>query len=273
MYAVAEIADPQPDVWQALSDPTRRALVDRLSAGPLTTSQLCERMPMSRFGVMKHLGVLERAGLITARRQGRLRLNHLNVAPLRSLWRGWLSRHAERHADAIDSFARQIEEDAVIEQVRQKDVGLVEIALEWTIAASVQKVWTALFDRPELWWPAEHRAGPPGAKMVLEARIGASLREESGDGGGVIWYTVFALDPRRSVDLVGNLASRYGGPAQSLLHIEIVPGASDGTSILKLADSVHGRIGPDLRTSLTEGWQAIIGAGLIKLLNKEVAND
>ena len=134
-------------------------------------------------------------------------------------------------------------------------------------------MWTALFDQPDLWWPAEHRAGPKGAKMRLEPRIGASLREEGSDGGGVIWYTVFALDPRRSVDLVGNLASRYGGPAQSFLHIEIVPGSKDGSSILKLTDSVQGRIGPDLRTSLGEGWQAIVGEGLVKLLSKEAAND
>lgn len=272
MYIV-EASSKQPiDLWHALADPSRRKLIDRLAAGPLTTSQLCEGMPMSRFGVMKHLAVLERAGLVIARRQGRLRLNHLNVAPLRALSRGWLSRHAERRADAIESFARHLEEDEVNEP-GARNAELVEVALEWPIAASVQKVWAALFEQPQRWWPAAHRAGPEGAEMRLDPRIGGQLREERADGGGLIWYTIFALDPLRSVDLVGNLASRYGGPAQSLLHLEIVPGAGDGSSVLKLTDSVHGRIGPDLRASLTEGWQAIVGEGLVSFLNKGAAND
>lgn len=267
MYLAQPAANEAPDLWHALSDPSRRRLIDRLTEGPLTTSQLCEGMPMSRFGVMKHLGVLERAGLVIARRHGRLRLNHLNAAPLRALLGGWLSRHAERRAGAIEAFARQLEDD-VMDEPKGRNAELVEVALEWPVAASVQKVWSALFSQPERWWPAAHRAGPEGAAMQLDARIGGHLREERADGGGVIWYTIFALDPLRSVDFVGNLASRYGGPAQSLLHIEIVPGAADGSSVLKLTDSVHGRIGPDLRASLTEGWQAIVGEGLVAFLQE-----
>jgi hypothetical protein len=89
------------------------------------------------------------------------------------------------------------------------------------------------------------------------------LREARPDGGGIIWYEIIALDPPRSVDLAGHLAARYGGPAKSLLHIEVVAGARDGTAILKLTDSVFGRIGPDMRASLTSGWQAIVGQGLV----------
>jgi DNA-binding transcriptional ArsR family regulator len=58
MYALPLEADSAPDIWQALADPTRRALIDRLANGARTTSQLCEGMPMTRFGVMKHLGIL-----------------------------------------------------------------------------------------------------------------------------------------------------------------------------------------------------------------------
>ena len=271
MYAVRNSEDDKPDIWHALTDPSRRLLIDRLSMGPLTTSQLCEGMPMSRFGVMKHLGVLERAGLVIARRHGRLRMNHLNAAPLRALSRGWLSTHAERRADAIESFARHVEEDAVA--ARNGIAELVEVAMEWPVNASVHKVWSALFDQPEQWWPAPHRAGPEGSEMRLDKQIGGQLREERSDGGGVIWYTIFALDPLRSVDLVGHLASRYGGPAQSILHIEVAPGQADGSSILKLTDSIHGRIGPDMRASLTEGWQAIVGDGLVRFLAGEKAND
>src|SRR6185436_20847285 len=105
MYALDADAESAPDVWHALADPTRRALIDRLADGARTTSQLCEGMPMTRFGVMKHLGILERAGLVIARRHGRLRLNHLNAAPLRALSARWLSPRAERLADFAFNLA------------------------------------------------------------------------------------------------------------------------------------------------------------------------
>jgi DNA-binding transcriptional ArsR family regulator len=270
MFAVQPEGAPKPDLWQALADPTRRALIDRLAGGARTTSQLCEGFPMTRFGVMKHLGILERAGLVVARRQGRLRLNHLNAAPLRALLSGWLSPRAEALADGAIRFAQEVEEGAMAEDkeaVRQQ-AGVVDVALEWPVAAPVQRVWKALFERPQSWWPAAHRAVGGDAVMSLEAKLGAQLREESPDSGGagLVWYQVIAIDPMRSVDLAGHLAARYGGPASSLLHIEIVPGESEGSSLLKLTDSVFGRIGPGLRASLTSGWQAIVGEGLVASL-------
>lgn len=265
MYVVQPEESPRPDIWHALADPTRRALIDRLAGGPRTTSQLCENMPMTRFGVMKHLAILERAGLVVARRQGRLRLNHLNAAPLRALSTRWLSPRAERLADAALNFAETLGGEAMTED-REKGTGVAEVALEWPVAAPVQRVWTALFDRPGDWWPAEHRAVAADSAMRFEAKLGARLSEESGAGAGIVWYQVIALDPMRSVDLAGHLAARYGGPASSLLHIEIVPGAKEGTSVLKLTDSVFGRVGPDMKASLSAGWQAIVGDGLVAWL-------
>jgi hypothetical protein len=130
----------------------------------------------------------------------------------------------------------------------------------------VQRVWKTLFERPQSWWPGAHRAVGGEAVMRFEGKLGAQLREE-GQSGGLVWYQVIAIQPMRSVDLAGFLAARYGGPASSLLHIEIAPGESEGSSVLKLTDSVFGRIGPELRASLTSGWQAIIGEGLVAWLD------
>ena len=268
MYIVAhQSSDTPPEIWTALADPTRRTLIDRLAAGPRTTSQLCEGMPMSRFGVMKHLAVLERAGVVIARRHGRIRMNHLNAAPLRAIQNRWVARHADQVSGSVERFANSFGEPAMTQDPSQTSV--VDVALDWQISASVQQVWAALFERPEVWWPAGHRAGPEGSKMIFDARAGGSLREERADGGGLIWYTVLALDPLRSVDLSGQLATRYGGPATSLLHLEVTPGANDGTAVLKLTDSVFGRIGPDMRASLTSGWQSIVGEGLIRHIEGE----
>lgn len=259
MFAV----DPQSrlpdeaDVWHALSDTTRRALIDRLAGGPRTTGRLCDDFPLSRFAVMKHLGVLERAGLVISRKDGRTRVNHLNVAPLHALQSRWLSPRASARGAAIQTFAHRSQETEM--SASEQQLSHVEIALDWEIQASIQKVWRLLFDEPEAWWPAEFRAGPAGSVMRLEERVGSALREERPDGGGLQWYAVIALDPMRSLDLSGHLASRYGGPATSLLHIELAPGRIDGSTLFKLTDSVFGRLGAGFGNSASSGWQAIFG--------------
>jgi hypothetical protein len=219
-------------------------------------------MPMSRFGVMKHLGILERAGLVIARRHGRVRLNHLNAAPLRALSTRWLSARAERLADIAINLGNSVGDEAMPEDSAGAS-GVVDVALEWPVDVPPQRLWRALFEQAESWWPAEHRAVGGNAKMHFEPKLGARLSEQSESGGGIIWYEVIAIDPMRSVDLLGHLAARYGGPASSMLHIEIAPGESEGSAILKLTDSVFGRVGPNLRASLSSGWQAIVGEGLV----------
>lgn len=86
-------------VFQALSDGTRRAIVVQLEHTPRTTSELIGAFPqLSRVAVMKHLDVLESAGLVTVKREGRLRWNELRRDPLR-VADDWLSRHIERRRD------------------------------------------------------------------------------------------------------------------------------------------------------------------------------
>lgn len=147
--------------------------------------------------------------------------------------------------------------------------GIIDLALDWPVAVSVQKLWEALFEQPEAWWPRAYRAGSEDAVMTFDQKVGGCLREEASNGGGVLWYTVFALNPRRSVDLVGDLATRYGGPARSTLHLEVVAGETEGTSILKLTDAIVGRIGQDMHNSVSSGWKAILGDGLVAYLNKQ----
>lgn len=84
-------------VWKALSDPTRRAILDLLAAGARTTGALEDLVPCSRFSVMKHLGVLAAAGLVRVERRGRLRWNCLEQDPLRRAWR-WLEPLVARPA-------------------------------------------------------------------------------------------------------------------------------------------------------------------------------
>lgn len=143
-------------------------------------------------------------------------------------------------------------------------LGSIDVVLDWTIAASVQKVWTVLCNDIDSWWPTHHRVIAPASRMTLNPVVGGALSELTDGGGGVEWYRVYAVDPRKSIDFTGQLASRYGGPATSLLNISLEPGAQDGTTVLKLTDSLFGRLAPDMLASTTSGWQDIIGGGLVK---------
>jgi DNA-binding transcriptional ArsR family regulator len=92
-------------VFKALADGRRREILDRLKDGPRTTGELCQALEgvLDRCTVMQHLGVLERADLIIAVRQGRQRWNHLNAAPIRQIYDRWISAYAE---DALAGLMR-----------------------------------------------------------------------------------------------------------------------------------------------------------------------
>jgi len=96
-------------VWKALADPTRRRILDLLRDGPRTTGQLCRRCPLSRFAVMKHLAILERAGLVVARRDGRRRWNHLNALPIRRIYERWIAGYEGLWAGTLLRLKRHVE--------------------------------------------------------------------------------------------------------------------------------------------------------------------
>ena len=104
-------------VFKALADPTRRSLLDELfKQDGQTLSALEERLPMTRFGVMKHLKVLEEAGLVVARKRGREKLHFLNAVPIRLVHDRWVSKFAEPWAATLSELKTSIEE-AVMEKV------------------------------------------------------------------------------------------------------------------------------------------------------------
>jgi DNA-binding transcriptional ArsR family regulator len=90
------IEDKLDPVWKALSDPTRRAILDFLRPRSRITTQIVETFPhLSRFGVMKHLEVLREAGLVHTREDGRQRVNSLNVVPIRQIYERWVGPYQE----------------------------------------------------------------------------------------------------------------------------------------------------------------------------------
>ena len=102
------------EVFRALSDPTRRALLDALFAHDgQTLSDLEARFEMTRFGVMKHLRILEEANLVLTRRQGREKLHHLNPVPIRLIYDRWVSKFAAPVTESLTELKRELEEPHV----------------------------------------------------------------------------------------------------------------------------------------------------------------
>src|SRR5437868_4431101 len=98
------------DVFRALADPTRRSLLDELyREDGQTLVSLGRRLPMTRFGVMKHLRVLEEAGLVATRKQGREKLHYLNAVPIRLVHDRWVSKYAEPWAAALTGLKTRLE--------------------------------------------------------------------------------------------------------------------------------------------------------------------
>jgi uncharacterized protein YndB with AHSA1/START domain len=121
-------------VFRALADPTRRRLLDALfRKDGQTLIALQGRLPMTRFGVMKHLRVLEEAGLIVTRRRGREKLHFLNPVPIRLVHDRWVSKYAEPWAAALSGLKRGLEDT-------------MEKVFEIYIKTTPERLWAAITD-------------------------------------------------------------------------------------------------------------------------------
>jgi DNA-binding transcriptional ArsR family regulator len=98
-------------VFKALADPTRRHLLDRLfEKGGRTQTELESDLPLTRFGVAKHLRILEAAGLVVVRRSGREKLHYLNPVPIRVLHDRWIDKYTVGPASALADLRSRLEE-------------------------------------------------------------------------------------------------------------------------------------------------------------------
>lgn len=104
-------ADDLHAVFRALADPSRRFLLDLLfERDGRTLSQLESELSMTRFGVMKHLKVLEEAGLVVSRKAGREKLHFLNPVPIRLIHDRWIDKFTERRVTALLDLKNELEE-------------------------------------------------------------------------------------------------------------------------------------------------------------------
>lgn len=168
------------EVFRALADPTRRSLLDELfREDGQTLSALEARLPMTRFGVMKHLKQLEEAGLVVTRRRGREKLHFLNPVPIRLIHDRWVSKYSEPWAAGLSDIKQQLE--ATMEKV-----------YEIYIRTTPDRLWQAITD-PQIrakynFGAAVNSDWKPGSRLEMGAPNAPGLL---GDG------EVLEVDPPR----------------------------------------------------------------------------
>jgi uncharacterized protein YndB with AHSA1/START domain/DNA-binding transcriptional ArsR family regulator len=138
--------EPTPeeaDVFKALADPSRRLLLDSLfEADGQTLGELSAQLPgMTRFGVMKHLRILESAGLVTSRKVGRERLHYLNPVPIRLIHDRWIGKYAEPWASGLADLKTRLEGEAMDRRPRH--------VFQVYIRTTPEQLWQAITD-PEI---------------------------------------------------------------------------------------------------------------------------
>ena len=157
------------DVFKAVADPSRRSLLDALFVEDgQTLTALCERLSMTRFGVMKHLRVLEEAHLIVTKRSGREKLHFLNVVPIRLLHDRWVSKYTEPWVAALTNIKYELENKTM------------EKVFEIYIKTTPELLWEAITN-PDLrskytfgvavesdWTPGSSYKGVGANKLIIE---------------------------------------------------------------------------------------------------------
>ena len=108
-------------VWKALSDPTRRAILDQLRDGTRTTTEIVDAFPhLTRFGVMKHLDVLREAELVQTTDSGRQRVNSLNTVPIQKIYERWVTPFRQLWSNQLVRLKETVEGEPVTKKRPRK---------------------------------------------------------------------------------------------------------------------------------------------------------
>jgi uncharacterized protein YndB with AHSA1/START domain len=234
------------DVFRALADPTRRSLLDELfKQDGQTLSALERRRSMTRFGVMKHLRVLEEAGLVVTRRRGREKLHFLNPVPIRLVHDRWVSKYAEPWTATLSNLKKGLEEKTM------------EKVFEIYIKTTPERLWEAITN------PEMRRKYNFGVGVESDWSPGSRYEALTPMAPGAIWEGEnLEVDPPRR--LVQSFNALWGEDVKregtSRVTWEIEPiGDSCRLTV------THDQLREDANSELYGGWPMIL-SGLKTLL-------
>jgi uncharacterized protein YndB with AHSA1/START domain/DNA-binding transcriptional ArsR family regulator len=253
-------------VFKALADPTRRSLLDELfRKDGQTLSALERRIPMTRIGVMKHLRVLEGAGLVATRRRGREKLHFLNPVPIRLVHDRWVSKYAEAWAATLTSIKRELEEETMeaidvphrVPLSPSLDGEGFMAVFEIYIKTTPERLWEAITDpalRSRYSFGVETRSDWAPGSSYMAVVPGAGIDIAAGEN--------LEVDPPRR--LVQSFTALWSDEVKAA-------GASRVTwEIIPVGDScqltvIHDRLPESANPELYGGWPMIL-SGLKTLL-------
>lgn len=245
-------------IWKALSDPTRRSILNLLRSAPRTTGELSDQFDLSRFAVMKHLGVLEKADLITIRREGKFRWNHLNPQPIQKTYEEWVSNLTQL------SFYT---EPTTRKMGRNKQpIHSSKVTVTVTVKASKAKVWKTMTKDIAKWWLKECYTHPKTRKVILELKPGGLLYEDISNKEGFVWAIVTGIHSENTLLLKGQVPLNMGGPALSFTNISLESKGQQTT--LQVTEIILGQVSDNLLKSLNDHWTTLLKKGLKPLVEK-----
>jgi uncharacterized protein YndB with AHSA1/START domain/DNA-binding transcriptional ArsR family regulator len=234
------------EVFKALADPHRRTLLDALfQRDGQTLGELCDYLPMTRYGVMKHLQVLEDAGLLTTRKAGREKYHYLNPIPIQEVYDRWVSKYSQPWAQSLTQLKFALESDFMT----AKPIHQMQIF----IRTSPEKLWTALTD------------GRLTEQYYMQTRVestwqpGAPYHYYTRDGGVMIDGVVEKSEPPRRLVTTFNALwmpeSERGETTRVTFEIEPVGAACKLTM-------THEGLTPDapLTLGIRTGWAQILSS-------------
>jgi uncharacterized protein YndB with AHSA1/START domain/DNA-binding transcriptional ArsR family regulator len=244
-------------VFRALADPTRRLLLDRLfERDGRTLVELCTDVDMTRFGVMKHLRVLEQAGLVVTVRAGREKRHHLNPVPIRLIHDRWIDKYTEPAAAALAALKTELEGASMSADATTKPVQVYQVF----IRATPEQIWEAI-TQPE--FTARYFYG---TRVESDLEVGSPYRLlAGGDESAMVEGEVLeAVPPRRLAHTWRSLFDPEMATDEATRVVWEIEPMDGGVSKLTLT---HDRFEGETATyrSVAGGWDLVLD-GLKTLL-------
>lgn len=254
-YDASTMEDMEP-VFRALSDPNRRYLLDLLhERDGQTLLELQGHLPMTRFGVMKHLKILEEAGLIVTRRSGREKLHYLNRVPIQMVYDRWVMKYAQPVAQSLTLLKYGLEDPSMT-----ATTALTTHIYEVYIHSTPEKVWHALTDSE-----MTKQYSFSGA-IESDWKLGSPYRKVTESGFTMLSGEVIEIDEPHK--LVLTFRPHWDEEAEkagytSRVTYRIAPQSADMVKLTLLHEDLDPAFA--VTASLRDGW-ALVLSGLKTLL-------
>jgi uncharacterized protein YndB with AHSA1/START domain len=208
---------------------------------------------------MQHLGVLEQAGLVLFRREGRQRFNYANPVPLREMYERWVEPRASTAAETALHLKRYAElktnNREVSDSMDGNEYRLVKIELEMRVNAPREKVFAALTEELGNWWPHRYQ---PDSEVFCEVKVGGMIGERFKSGGGARYGTIVYLDPPYKIASAGPSSLNQGQSSFSADTLE-----EDGdVTVIKRKFQIWGSVSEDVEKMYREGARQILESAL-----------